>query len=343
MKVEKGTVRAPEIGRVWLNSAPLSLRQLRGKVVLVDFWDYTCVNCIRTLPYVQAWHQRYQDKGLVVVGVHTPEFTFAQYESNVERGIREHGLTYAIVLDSNRELWQAFANRCWPTRYLLDAEGYLRFVHFGEGAYIETEQAIQDLLREITPGASLPEIMTPLRAEDEPGAVCLPASPELYLGYRRGRIGNAEGFHEDAVAAYRFQGALEEDRFYAQGQWASTAEYFESAGEGDNRILVKYSAAAVNLVLASPRSPYYDLVLHQDGQPLARAQGTGDVRFRRVSGSEESYVVVDGARMYMLVDNRQFGTHTLELLCRRAGLAAFAFTFTSCVQPSALFGSLAAG
>src|ERR1039457_4858122 len=116
MKVEKGKVRAPEIGRVWLNSTPLSFRQLRGRAVLVDFWDYTCVNCIRTLPYVQAWHERYRDKGLTVIGVHTPEFTFAQYESNVERGIREFGLTYPIVIDSDREIWKAFANRYWPTR-----------------------------------------------------------------------------------------------------------------------------------------------------------------------------------------------------------------------------------
>ena len=126
MRVEKGKVRAPEIGRVWLNSTPLSFRQLRGRVVLVDFWDYTCVNCIRTLPYVQAWHERYRDKGLTVIGVHTPEFTFAQYESNVERGIREFGLTYPIVIDSNREIWKAFANRYWPTKYLLDKDGYLR-------------------------------------------------------------------------------------------------------------------------------------------------------------------------------------------------------------------------
>ena len=135
MRVEKGKVRAPEIGRVWLNSTPLSFRQLRGRVVLVDFWDYTCVNCIRTLPYVQAWHERYRDKGLTVIGVHTPEFTFAQYESNVERGIREFGLTYPIVIDSNREIWKAFANRYWPTKYLLDKDGYLRWGHFGEGGY----------------------------------------------------------------------------------------------------------------------------------------------------------------------------------------------------------------
>src|SRR5207253_2224497 len=99
-----------------LNSLPLSFRQLRGRAVLVDFWDYTCMNCIRTLPYVQAWHERYGNKGLTVIGVHTPEFTFAQYESNVERGVREFGLTYPVVIDSNYELWKAFANRCWPTK-----------------------------------------------------------------------------------------------------------------------------------------------------------------------------------------------------------------------------------
>ena len=127
MKVEKGKVRAPEIGRLWYNSPPLSFRQLRGRAVLVDFWDYTCVNCIRTLPYVQGWHERYGNKGLTVIGVHTPEFTFAQYESNVERGIREFGLTYPIVVDSDREIWKAFANRYWPSKYLLDKDGYLRY------------------------------------------------------------------------------------------------------------------------------------------------------------------------------------------------------------------------
>ena len=206
MKVEKGKVRAPEIGRVWLNSTPLSFRQLRGRAVLVDFWDYTCVNCIRTLPYVQAWHERYRDKGLTVIGVHTPEFMFAQYESNVERGIREFGLTYPIVIDSNREIWKAFANRYWPTKYLLDKDGYLRYGHFGEGGYGECEQVIQELLREIDPTIQLPALLEPLREEDHMGAVCYRATGELYLGNRRGRIGNEGGFKEDQIADYSFTG-----------------------------------------------------------------------------------------------------------------------------------------
>jgi thiol-disulfide isomerase/thioredoxin len=336
MRVEKGKVRAPEIGRVWLNSTPLSFRQLRGRAVLVDFWDYTCINCIRTLPYVQAWHERYQDKGLTVIGVHTPEFTFAQYESNVERGIREFGLTYPIVIDSNREIWKAFANRYWPTKYLLDKDGYLRFGHFGEGGYGECERVIQELLREIDPGVDLPASIEPVREEDHVGAVCYRASGELYLGNRRGRIGNEGGFKEDQIADYAFAGNPEENFFYASGRWASTAEYFEAVEPGPHSLRLKYEACTVNLVMACPHSAAADVILLQDGKPLARQQATRDTRFRaRTSGGEEeSYVVVDAARMYFLLDNHEFGEHALELRCS-AGVAAFAFTFTSCVDPVA--------
>ena len=335
MRVEKGTVRAPEIGHVWLNSAPLSFRQLRGRVVLVDFWDYTCVNCIRTLPYVQAWHERYGDRGLTVIGVHTPEFTFAQYESNVERGIREFGLTYPVVIDSNREIWKAFANRYWPTKYLLDKEGYLRYAHFGEGGYTECEQVIQELLRELDPTLDLPPIMDPVREEDHAGAVCYRASSELYLGHARGRIGNEGGFREDQIAEYSFTGELQENFFYATGRWASTAEYFEAVDEGPHILHLKYEAAAVNLVMASPRSQSSDVVILQDGKPLTREQSTRDTRFRLDAVAvEQSFLLVDSARMYFIVDNHEFGVHELELRCS-PGLAAFAFTFTSCVDPVA--------
>jgi thiol-disulfide isomerase/thioredoxin len=335
MRVEQGKVRAPEIGHVWLNSPPLSFHLLRGRAVLVDFWDYTCVNCIRTLPYVQAWHERYRDKGLTVIGVHTPEFTFAQYESNVERGIREFGLTYPIVIDSNREIWKAFANRYWPTKYLLDKDGYLRYGHFGEGAYGETEQVIQELLREIEPAIVLPPLMEPVREEDHMGAVCYRATGELYLGNRRGRIGNEGEFREDQIADYSFAGAIEENFFYATGRWASTAEYFEAVDDGAHTLRLKYEASAVNLVMASPHTSSAEVVIQQDGKPLTRAQATRDTRFRAATqGEEEGYVVVDSARMYFLIDNHEFGAHELELRCS-AGVAAFAFTFTSCVDPVA--------
>jgi thiol-disulfide isomerase/thioredoxin len=336
MRVEKGKVRAPEIGRVWLNSTPLSFRQLRGRAVLVDFWDYTCVNCVRTLPYVQAWHQRYRDQGLTVIGVHTPEFTFAQYESNVERGVREFGLTYPIVIDNNREIWTAFANRYWPTKYLLDKDGYLRFGHFGEGGYAECEQVIQELLREIDPALDLPAIIEPLREEDHAGAICYRASGELYLGHRRGRIGNEGGFKEDQIADYVVAEKPEETFFYASGRWASTAEYFEATEAGPHLLRLKYEASAVNSVMACPHAPAAEVVILQDGKPLTRKQATRDTHFRASANGreEESYVVVDSARMYFLVDNHEFGEHELELRCS-VGIAAFAFTFTSCVDPVA--------
>ena len=331
MKVEKGQVRAPEIGHVWLNSTPLSFRHLRGRVVLVDFWDYTCVNCIRTLPYVQAWHERYKDKGLTVIGVHTPEFTFAQYESNVERGIREFGLTYPIVIDSNRAIWKSFANRYWPTKYLLDKDGYLRYGHFGEGGYGECERTIQELLHEVDATLVLPEIMKPLREEDHAGAVCYRPTGELYLGNKRGRIGNEGGFKEDQIAGYDFSGKMEENFFYANGRWASTAEYFEAVEEGPHSLKIKYKASLVNLVLAAPRGDASEVVIRQDGRPLTHKQATADTRF---GSGGESFITIDSARMYALVNNHDFAEHELELICS-TGVAAFAFTFIGCVDPVA--------
>jgi len=334
MRVEKGKVRAPEIGRVWLNSPPLSFRQLRGRVVLVDFWEYTCVNCMRTLPYVQAWHERYGNKGLTVIGVHTPEFTFAQYESNVERGTREFGLTYPIVIDSDREIWKAFANRYWPTKYLLDKEGYLRYAHFGEGEYGETEEAIRELLLEINPSFAFPPLMEPLRAEDKAGAVCYRPSAELYVGHARGRIGNEGGFREDSIAEYALPQELMEGLFYAKGKWASTAEYMEAVEEGEHTIVLRYEATGVNAVMASPRDGAREVKVRLDGKPLNASQKTRDTRFRPTEVGEESYVAVQNARLYSLVDSHDFGTHTLELICP-TGVAVFAFTFNSCVDPSA--------
>ncbi len=330
MKVDKGTVRAPEIGRIWFNSPPLSLRQLCGRVVLIDFWDYTCVNCIRTLPYLKEWHARYRDKGLTVIGVHSPEFLFARYESNVERGIEEFGLKYPVVVDSNMELWEAFANRYWPSKYLIDGEGYLRYAHFGEGAYAETEEAIQELLREIHPELPLPPIMEPVRETDRPGAACHQASPELYLGHRRGRIGNASEFKEDHPFDYSHSGEIKEGYFYAYGRWTATGDHLESAGEDEARVALRYSAAGVNLVMASFNPQPREVEIRLDGRPLASAVAGPDVRFR----DGLSFLLVARPRMYSLVDHKDFGAHTLELVTRQPGLALFAFTFTSCVDGS---------
>jgi thiol-disulfide isomerase/thioredoxin len=332
MRVDKGTVRAPEIARIWFNSPPLALYQQRGKVVLIDFWDYTCVNCIRTLPYIQAWHERYKESGLTVIGVHTPEFTFATYESNVQRGIAEFGLTYPIVVDSNYDLWRAYANRYWPSKYLLDGDGYLRWAHFGEGSYRETEEMIQELLREVNPELQLPALMNEIRESDKPGAVCFPPSPELYLGHRRGRIGNDGGFKEDATATYTITEAPRESFFYAEGEWNSTVEFFAAEGEGDHRIVLKYSGAGVNCVMGSTEAAA-DIIIHQDGEPLPESMASREIKFRERNGQRESYMTVKQPRMYSIIDSKQFGAHTLELGIRTRGLALWAFTFTSCIDP----------
>ena len=325
--IERGRVRAPEIGRIWLNSPPLNLRQLRGRVVLIDFWDYTCVNCIRTLPYVQEWHRRYQDFGLVVIGVHTPEFTFAQYESNVERGVRDFGLTYPIVIDSQYELWKAFANRYWPAKYLIDQEGYIRYARFGEGGYEETEEQIQRLLREINPAMRLPSLMSPMRESDAIGAVCYRPTPEIYMGYHRGRLGNQGGFRQDAAFNYGVSGELQEGVFYLRGEWRATAEYSEVEST-QGSILLRYSAAGVNAVMSCEGGGTVE-VLHEN-RPLPANQASHEIQFT----NSRSLVQVEKPRMYPLTDGADFGSHALELRCPR-GLRAYAFTFSSCVDPVA--------
>lgn len=324
MIIEKGRVHAPEIGRLWLNSPPLNLRWLRGRVVLIDFWDYTCMNCVRTLPYVKEWYRKYREFGLVVIGVHTPEFTFAQYENNVERGVREFGLTYPIVIDSNYDLWKAFANRYWPAKYLIDKEGYIRFAHFGEGGYEETEEQIQRLLRETNPALRLPQIMAPMRESDAIGAVCHKPTAELYVGYHRGRLGNPGGFKEDASNDYGVQGELQEGAFYLRGRWRATAEYSE-VESAQGSILLRYSASGVNLVMASEQPVQVEIF--QDGKPLLKEAAAEEV----TREATRSYVTVQQPRMYALLDQSGFGTHTLELRCPR-GLRAYAFTFSTCVD-----------
>jgi thiol-disulfide isomerase/thioredoxin len=201
---EQGPVRAPEFPASvsWIQGGPLRMSELRGRPVLIDFWDYTCVNCLRTLPYVKEWDRRYSPLGLTIVGVHAPEFSFARESSNVLRAVREQGLLYPIVLDNDYAVWQAYTNRYWPAKYLIDGEGYLRGYHHGEGAYRQIEEALQGLLRESFPQLLLPGVMDPVRDEDEPGAVCYRVTPEIYTGFQRGAIGNVKGVSPDKAATY---------------------------------------------------------------------------------------------------------------------------------------------
>ncbi|MBI2955691.1 MAG: redoxin family protein [Acidobacteria bacterium] len=332
--IPKGELAAPEFGRVWINSSGLTLAELHGRAVLIDFWDYTCVNCLRTLPYVIEWDKRYREKGLTIIGVHAPEFSFARQPGLVRQAVAELGVTYPVVLDNNYEIWRNFQNRFWPAKYLIDREGFVRFLHFGEGRYAEAEAAIQELLREINPAIELPGLLPPLRDTDVPGAACYPTTPELYLGYARGQLGNREGFQRDQAADYKLPQEPPNDVPSLAGPWTAQAEFLETAvgdSEPASRLVLPYLGKEVNLVMApvaNARDGAEFLVrLRQDGAPLEPADAGADVEF---TPEGESIVRVRAAKMYRLVANTTFGNRRLELETAQAGLGLFAFTFTTC-------------
>ena len=249
------TILAPPLeGGEWIQQGPVELADLREhKIVLLDFWDYTCVNCIRTLPYVSEWHRRYAAKGLVVVGVHAPEFSFARNRANVLKAIAQFGLDYPIVLDNSYAIWRAYSNRYWPAKYLIDTQGRLRYYHFGEGLYQETEQHIQKLLGELDPTAQFPPPVEPIRDTDQPGAVCYRVTPELYLGYARGQFGNPAGVIRDKSFDYSDPGRYVEGAAYLSGRWIVSEESSRADNSGAT-LMLRYTAMDVNLVMAPPAS-----------------------------------------------------------------------------------------
>ncbi len=333
MAEEIAKVRAPELtGGYWVNSEPLTMTSLRGGPVLVDFWDYTCVNCIRTLPYVMEWHRRYAPHGLTVVGVHAPEFSFAKELEGVKGAIEEFGIQHPVVMDNGYSIWQGYGNRYWPAKYLSDHEGYIRYVHFGEGAYEETERAIQSLVREVRPEVELPEPMPPVCVEDAPGALCYRVTPELYLGHQRGRIGNPSGPVPKQSAAYSDPGKHAEGFFYLRGEWTVDEEYaMKPWGSGDeSSVIIKYTAKEVNLVMNPLLGRECRAYLAQDGAPLPAEDAGEHVRF---GDDGRAYVDVRAPGMYRLVNNRELGSHELTLSTETPGLALYAYTFVSCLVP----------
>ncbi|NJM41562.1 MAG: redoxin family protein [Anaerolineae bacterium] len=347
------TVHAPELptGLRWLNSNPIALKQLRGndsgRVVLLDFWDYTCVNCGRTLPYVIEWAAKYKDQGLVTIGVHAPEFAFAREGRQIEKACAEFGITYPVVLDNDYAIWQAYDNKAWPSKYLIDAQGYVRYSHIGEGEYLATEMAIQYALRESNPNFKPVPFTVPKRGEDSPGAKCYRPSPELYLGYERSDIGNPEGVEKHVVMLYHDSGERGGKHAYVQGAWRSQDEYIELVGS-HGHLAFNYNAKEVNVVM-SPTGDLVELMLQgqggvllggaasaappvvrvlQDGAPLRRENAGADVVFNEQG---EAFVMPTRPRMYKLVNNPDFESHELRLVVEGKGFAAYAVSFTTCV------------
>ncbi len=302
--------RAPEFtnpGR-WFNTAPLSLAGLRGKVVLVDFWTYTCINCLRTLPHVEAWSEKYRRDGLIVVGVHTPEFPFERIASNVDEAISANGITYPVVQDNDYGTWNAYGNQYWPAKYLIDAAGNVRYVHFGEGSYATTERAIRALLAERGSGKLGSE--TRVRAQAPSKALL---TPESYLGLAR-----AERFVEPprpGTGTYRAPANLPTDSLAYDGRWTLAPEAATAAG--DSSLDLGFGARRVFLVLGSPGRDRSARVL-LDGRPIPNRLAGDDVA--------DGVLTVSDQRLYSLVDLPRVGRHRLTLQLD-PGISGYAFTF----------------
>jgi len=244
----------------WINSDPLTLAGLKGKVVLVDFWTYSCVNCVRTIPYLRAWYEKYKDQGLVIVGVHSPEFAFERSEANVRRASAELKVTWPVVQDNGFGIWNAFQNQYWPAHYLYDRTGKLVETHFGEGNYAETEAAIAAALGTKVAASSPVVDVVPI-AEG-------PKTPETYLGYGRGaRFSSVEAVKTDAQASYTVPGTLDADHWAFSGAWTIAKE--SSQAEKGSSLALRYQGARVYLVMSPGQAKSVTVKVSVDGKALA--------------------------------------------------------------------------
>jgi thiol-disulfide isomerase/thioredoxin len=315
---------APELQKIsgTINTGPISLAELKGKVVLVDFWTYSCINCIRTIPYLNAWHEKYADQGLVIVGVHAPEFEFEKNIDNVKSAVEKYGIKYPVVQDNDKGTWKAYENRYWPRKYLVDDEGYIRYDHIGEGAYAETEKVIQSLLAERASNSGL--------TINIDGSISRPESvqsvefnkirtPELYFGYQfaRAKLGNPEGFVPGQVMSYNISEnpEIQPNTIYLSGEWKNNNDSMELQSPV-GKVILTYSAKSVNIVAGGTG----ELHVVED-----RVQLTGEGRGTDVS--EKGSVSVDGQRLYNIASHEYYGTRTIEITAIGEGFQIYTFTF----------------
>ena len=305
----------------WINSPPLTREQLRGKVVVVDFWTYSCINCLRALPYVRAWAEKYKDQGLVVIGVHTPEFAFEKSEANVREAVARLGVAYPVAMDNDFAVWRAFKNQYWPAHYFIDAQGRIRHHHFGEGDYDGSERVIQQLLKEAG-AADVASDLVQVQAQGAEAAADMAqlASPETYVGYARAEnFRSPGGFARDAVKTYG-PAALQLNDWSLAGSWRVTREHAALTAPG-GRLAFRFKARDLHLVMGP-------------------GQGDAGLRFRvRIDGAApgsdagsdidaQGLGRIDRQRLYQLVrQSGPVGERTFEIEFLDPGVQVFAFTF----------------
>lgn len=304
--------KAPDFvqGGEWINSDALTMEGLRGKVVLVDFWTYTCINCIRTIPYLKDWHSKYNDKGLVIVGVHTPEFEFEKNIENVKKSVEDFGLEYPIMQDNNYATWRAYANRYWPAKYLVDKNGRIRYTHFGEGAYDETERVIQTLIAET--GTDVTEEI------NNPTYRITARTPELYLGYQRmSFLANDENLIPDRSVDFRPPSSLPLHYFSFEDTWIVGTE--RSMPVANAKLRLHFDASEVFLVMRPAGIEPGRVRVFLDGNIVTEGTAGEDV----VNG----IVTIDTDRLYKLIQIPNPGEHLLLLEFLDGNTELYAFTF----------------
>jgi thiol-disulfide isomerase/thioredoxin len=318
---DEGPMPELEGAVAWLNSAPLNRESLRGKVVLVNFWTYSCINSLRELPYIRSWAAKYKDAGLIVIGVHTPKFGFEKERANVENAVRELNVTYAVAIDSDRRIWQAFSNDNWPATYFIDGKGRIRNHHFGEGEYVRSEHVIQELLREN--GATGLKASTVRLSAD--GAEAPPSvhvqSPETYVGYALGeRFASPERVAQDLTERYSLPLKLSLNQWGFGGVWKIGAES-SVLQEGPGKIAFRFHSRDLHMVLAPPKGG-------KSVRFKVRLGGASPGDDHGVDSNADGAGEIRQPRMYQLI--RQKGlirARTFEIEFLDSGAQVFSFTF----------------
>jgi len=320
---EEGFLIAPELAGIsgYLNSDEIQVSDFRGKVVLIDFWTYTCINCIRTLPFLTEWDEKYRDKGLVIIGVHTPEFEFEKKKENVEEAIEKYGIEYRVVQDNDFVTWVRYqgGRGFWPRKYLIDKDGYIRYDHIGEGSYDVTENKIKELLGEI--GVDVSDMDN---SDIEDTTPRVRQTPELYSGYgfalpRGQNVGNSGGLKADEIVDYELPENIKKDVIYLDGKWKSNSDNLESQEE--TSIVLDYTAVAVNIVADALNEPL-EMEVFIDGNYVNEEFAGDDVKFE----DGKAFVLVDEARLYNVVRG-EYGNHLLKLDVASRDFIFNAFTF----------------
>ncbi len=302
----------------WINSAPLNITQLRGNVIIVDFWTYSCINCIRSIPHLNAWYNEYSGNGLVIIGISTPEFPFEHNYSNVYAAVKQFGIEYPVALDNNYSTWDAYSNEYWPADYVIDKNGDIRYESFGEGNYNTTESAIRALLENA--GYSVPQNMTSVPLGVNFTGI---QTPEIYLGWARERapLGNKQGWLPNRTVNYSVTNISIGNAAYLSGEWYNAPDSMVAAGN-DSRIYLEYHAKRVNVV-AAPQGVNSTLVtVKLDGTNLTPSELGSDTKL--VNGVATA--TVNAPRLYNLVSGSNYSTHLIEIDAPR-GFSVYTFTF----------------